>query len=112
MGDNFGTDTEVTKRNGNVTDELIAESAFLSDCEMKGCVQGHQRTGGEGGGEEGGNGKGTEREREKERERVYTYVAIIELSTLLIKLTENASAAAPFSATMFWYSEKPWLCTY
>ena len=46
MSDNLGIDTEVAKRNGNVTDKLIAESALLSDCEVKGCVQGHQRTGG------------------------------------------------------------------
>ena len=59
MSDNLGIDTEVAKRNGNVTDKLIAESALLSDCEVKGCVQGHQRTGGREG----------ERERERERER-------------------------------------------
>ena len=54
MGDELGTDVEVAKWNGNVTDELIAESTLLSDCEMDGCVQGHQRT--------------VERERERERE--------------------------------------------
>lgn len=55
MSDNLGTDTEVAEWNGNVTDELITKSALLSDCEVKGCVQGHQRTGG--------------RERKRERER-------------------------------------------
>ena len=57
MSDNLGTDIEVAEWNGNVTDELITESALLSDCEVKGRVQGHQRT-------EGREREGGEKERD------------------------------------------------
>lgn len=57
MSDNLGTDIEVAEWNGNVTNELVTESALLSDCEVKGCVQGHQRT------------EGRKREGKGERER-------------------------------------------
>ena len=53
MSDNLGTNIEVAEWNGNVTNELITESALLSDCEVKSRVQGHQRTEGREGEREG-----------------------------------------------------------